>query len=297
MTNYIFISNSTNFKIDNNIINQINSILQNKNIQFSNKEIKKNDFYEWIINENVIEDFVKKKIKKNFVNLPIDINFMKISHSRKKKLLVCDMDSTIIEGESLDEIAEDAGIGSEVKNITKKAMKGELDFKDALLKRIKLLNNYPLEKILKLNAKIHINDGAIELVREMKRNSSTTVLISGGFAPSVSYIAKKVGFDYYHCNNFLYKKINDKIVINGSIENPILDKNSKLDITKNYLKKNDLTFNDVISVGDGANDVNLIKNSAIGVSFKGKQILNNVADVVFNHTNLKGILYLQNYKI
>ena len=77
---------------------------------------------------------------------------------------------------------------------------------------------------------------------------------------------------------------------------PILDKNSKLDITKIYLKKFNLTLNDVISVGDGANDVNLIKHSGIGVSFKGKQILNKASDVIFNHTNLKGILYLQDYK-
>ena len=297
MTNYLFISNSSNFKIDNNIINQINSILHNENIQFSNKEIKKYEFYEWIIKVNFIEDFVKKKIENFFINLPIDVNFLKILSTRKKKVLICDMDSTIIKEESLDEIAEEAGIGDEIKNITKKAMKGELDFKDALLKRIKLLNNYPLENIFTLNPKIRFNDGAIELVRKMKNKSCITVLISGGFSPSVSYIAKKTGFDYYHCNNFLYKKNNSKIVLNGCVQNPILDKNSKLDITKHYLRNFNLTLNDVISVGDGANDVNLIKHSGIGVSYKGKQVLNKVANVVFNHTNLKGILYLQNYKI
>ena len=297
MTNYLFISNSSNFKIDNNIINQINSILHNENIQFSNKVIKKYEFYEWILNVNILEDFVKKKIENFFINLPIDVNFLKILSPRKKKVLICDMDSTIIKEESLDEIAEEAGIGDEIKNITKKAMKGELDFKDALLKRIKLLNNYPLENIFTLNPKITFNDGAKELVSKMKSKSCITVLISGGFSPSVSYIAKKIGFDYYHCNNFLYKKNNGKIVLNGCVQNPILDKNSKLDITKCYLKNFNLTLNDVISVGDGANDVDLIKHSGIGVSYKGKQVLNKVANVVFNHTNLKGILYLQNYKI
>ena len=297
MTNYLFISNSSNFKIDNNIINEINSILHNENIQFLNKEIKKYEFYEWIIKVNIIEDFVKKKIENFFINLPIDVNFLKILSPRKKKVLICDMDSTIIKEESLDEIAEEAGIGDEIKNITKKAMKGELDFKEALLKRIKLLNNYPLKNIFTLNPKIRINDGAKELVRKMKSKSCITVLISGGFSPSVSYIAKKIGFDYYHCNNFLYKKNNGKIVLNGCVQDPILDKDSKLDITKCYLKNFNLTLNDVISVGDGANDVNLIKHSGIGISYKGKQVLNKVANVVFNHTNLKGILYLQNYKI
>ena len=297
MTNYLFISNSSNFKIDNNIINQINSILHSENIQFSNKEIKKYEFYEWIIKKNIIEDFVKKKIQNFFINLPIDVNFLKILSPRKKKVLICDMDSTIIKEESLDEIAEEAGIGDEIKNITKKAMKGELDFKEALLKRIKLLNNYPLKNIFTLNPKIKISDGAKELVRKMKSKSCITVLISGGFSPSVSYIAKKIGFDYYHCNNFLYKKNNGKIVLNGCVQDPILDKDSKLDITKCYLKNFNLTLNDVVSVGDGANDINLIKHSGIGVSYKGKQVLNKVANVVFNHTNLKGILYLQNYKI
>ena len=297
MTNYLFISNSSNFKIDYNIINQINSILLHENIQFSNKEIKKNDFYEWTIKDNIIEDFIKKKITNFFINLPIDINFLEILPPRKKKLLVCDMDSTIIKEESLDEIGQQAGIGTKIKNITKKAMRGELDFKDALLKRIKLLNNYPLENIFKLNAEIQVNEGATELVRKMKRNSCITVLISGGFSPSVSYIAKKIGFDYYHCNNFLYKKNNGRIVLNGCVQKPVLDKNSKLDITKNYIKKFNLSLNDVISVGDGANDVNLIKYSGIGVSYKGKKILNKEADIIFNHTNLKGILYLQNHKI
>ena len=295
MTNYLFISNSSNFKIDINIINQINSILHNENIQFSNKEIKKYEFYEWVINENIVKDFIKKKIKENFINLPIDVNFLEILSPRKKKLLICDMDSTIIKEESLDEIAEEAGVGREIKNITKKAMNGELNFKDALLKRINLLKNYPLENIFALNSKIRVNNGANELVKKMKINSCITVLISGGFSPSVSYIAKNIGFDYYHCNNFLYKKNNNKIVLNGCVQKPILDKNSKLNITKSYLKKFNLTLNDVISVGDGANDVNLIKNSGIGVSYKGKQILNNIADVVFKHTDLTGILYLQNY--
>ena len=295
MTNYLFISNSSSFKIDNNIINQVHSILHNENIQFSNKEIKKNEFYEWVIKENVVENFIKEKIKKKFINLPVDVNFIEILSPRRKKLLICDMDSTIIKEESLDEIADDAGIGKEIKDITKKAMNGELDFKDALLNRIKLLNNYPLENIFILNSKIRVNDGANELIKQMKVKSCITILISGGFSPSVSYIAKNIGFDYYHCNNFLYKKRNRRIVLNGCVQKPILDKNSKLDITKSYLKKFNLTLNDVISVGDGANDVNLIENSGIGVSYKGKQILNNVADVVFKHTNLKAILYLQGY--
>lgn len=297
MTNYLFISNSSNFKIDNNIINHINTILRNQNIIFSTKEIIKNNFYEWVIKENITDKFVIKKIKDFYKNLPIDINLLKIPAPREKKLLVCDMDSTIIKEESLDEIAEEAGIGNEVKNITRKAMKGELDFKEALLKRIKLLRNYPLENIFELNHKIQFNDGARELVEKMRANSCITVLISGGFSPSVSYVAKKIGFDFYHCNNFLYKNKSGKIVLNGCVQNPILDKNSKLEITKGYLKKLNFALNDVISVGDGANDIDLIKNSGIGVSYRGKKILNSVADIVFNHTNLQGILYLQNYKI
>ena len=295
MTNYLFVSNSSNYKIDNNIINQINSILNDANVQFTNKEIKKNNFYEWFLKENNLKGFIKEKIENFSLNLPIDVNFLEIMSPRKKKLLICDMDSTIIKEESLDEIAEEAGIGSAVKKITKKAMRGDLDFKDALLKRIELLKNYPLENIFKLNTKIQINDGAKELVKKMKSKSCITVLISGGFSPSVSYIAKKIGFDYYHCNNFLYKKKDGRIVLNGYVQNPILDKNSKLDITKSYLKKLDLTLNDVISVGDGANDVDLIKSSGIGISYKGNYILNNVANVVFNHTNLTGILHIQDY--
>ena len=169
MTNYLFVSNSSNYKIDNNIINQINSILNDANVQFTNKEIKKNNFYEWFLKENNLKGFIKEKIENFSLNLPIDVNFLEIMSPRKKKLLICDMDSTIIREESLDEIAEEAGIGSAVKKITKKAMRGDLDFKDALLKRIELLKNYPLENIFKLNTKIQINDGAKELVKKNEK--------------------------------------------------------------------------------------------------------------------------------
>ena len=164
MTNYLFISNSSDFKIDNNIINQINSILHSENIQFTNREIKKNDFYEWILNKKIVKSFTRERIKKNFINLPIDINFLEILSTRKKKLLICDMDSTIIKEESLDEIAEEAGIGDEIKNITKRAMKGDLDFKDALFERIKLLNNYPLANIFTLNTKIQLKKQLYQLI-------------------------------------------------------------------------------------------------------------------------------------
>ena len=112
-----------------------------------------------------------------------------------------------------------------------------------------------------------------------------------------NFRAKNVGNSVQISSRILYKKKHGKITLNGCVQNPILDKNAKLNITKSYLKKLNFTLNDVISVGDGANDVNLIKQTGIGVSYKGKQILNNVADVVFNHTNLKGILYLQDYQI
>ena len=296
MTNYLFISNTSNFKINNFIINKINSILNEKNIQFVNKEIKKFDFYEWILDDQFVDKIIKEKIRSVFENLPIDINFLKILSPRKKKLLICDMDSTIIKEESLDEIAKEAGIGNQIKIITDKAMKGQLDFKDALLNRIKFLKNFPLEKIIYLNSKIQVNEGAEELINRMKNESCITVLISGGFTPSVSYIAKKLRFDNYHCNNFLYKKFGKKIVLNGNIEYPILDKKSKLSITKSYLNNLSLTFNDVIAIGDGANDLDLIRNSSIGISYKGKDVLNKAANVVFKHTNFTGVLYLQGFK-
>ena len=141
------------------------------------------------------------------------------------------MDSTIIKEESLDEIAEDAGIGDEIKNITKKAMKGELDFKDALLKRINLLKNYPLENIFTLNPKIRFNDGAKELVRKMKSKSCITVLISGGFSPSISYIAKRIGLITTIVIIFYTKNIIKKLYL-MDVSKSYLDKNSKLNITK-----------------------------------------------------------------
>tara|TARA_E500000178_G_scaffold252858_1_gene249400 strand:- start:874 stop:1776 length:903 start_codon:yes stop_codon:yes gene_type:complete len=296
MTSYLFISNSLNFKIDNKITTKISSILNNKNIKNFCIEIVNQHFYEWKLHSAIVEENTKREIKDFCNKFPIDVNFMKISQPRKKKMLVCDMDSTIIKEESLDEIAKEAGIGDKVMRITAKAMKGDLDFENAILERIKLLQNFPLERVIEFNKKIRFHDGAKELIKKMNYEKCTTILISGGFTPSVSYVAKKLGFDYYHCNNFLYKKDKGKIVINGNVQIPILNKNSKLFITKQYVKKLGLTLEDVISVGDGANDIELVSNSGIGVSFKGKPILNKKAKAVLDYTDLTGLLYFQGYK-
>ena len=206
------------------------------------------------------------------------------------------MDSTMIESESLDEIAYHAGIGQEVSEITKKAMKGEIDFNQALRNRIRLLKDFPLKKILQLNNKIVFTKGSKELVASMKKHKCLTILVSGGFSPVVSYVAKMIGFDFYHCNYFLYKKLSGDIVVQGNVLNPILSKECKLSIAKKYVRKLGANLSDVVSVGDGANDVDLIKNSGIGVSFKGKKILNENADIIFNFTNLRGLIYLQGLK-
>ncbi len=297
MTSYLFVSNTQKFKIDNIVISEINHFLDKiKSKEFFLNEIKKNQFYEWKFKETNLDLKFKFDIKQLLNKYPIDVNFLKNEFSRKKKILFCDMDSTIIRGESLDEIASEAGIDKEVVDITKRAMRGEIDFHESLKKRIKLLRGFPLKNILELNKNIIFENGSRELISLMKKNNCLTILVSGGFSPVVSYVARNIGFDFYHCNYFLYEKIKKKLVIKGSIVNPILGSDSKLTIARNYVKKLNLNLNEVVSVGDGANDLDLIKNSGLGVSFKGKEILNEIADITFNYTDLKGIAYIQGYK-
>ena len=297
MTSYLFVSNTEGFKFDNSFIHNINNILTKAKLyNFEFNEVKKNEFYEWQFENKILSNNLKLKIENSLKSCPVDINFITENFSRKKKLLVCDMDSTIIEGESLDEIAVEAGIGKEVSEITKRAMKGEINFNQALRNRIMLLKDFPLKKILSLNNKIVFAKGSKELISSMKKHNCLTILVSGGFSPVASYVAKVIGFDFYHCNYFLYKKLSGKIVLQGNVLEPILSKEDKLKIARKYANKLGVLLSDVISVGDGANDIDLIKNSGIGVSIKGKKILNTEADVVFNHTNLKGVIYLQGLK-
>ncbi|MDB2675761.1 phosphoserine phosphatase SerB, partial [Amylibacter sp.] len=232
-------------------------------------------------------EIVWKKLQK----LKIDIVLQSIKN-RRKKILLADMDSTIIEQECIDELADEAGVGERVAEITKRAMNGELDFEEALVERVKLLKGLSSEIITSvLKTRITLMPGAVSLIKTMKTNGSYCALVSGGFTDFTDSISKILGFDENRANTLLHK--NKKL--SGEVQFPILGKQAKVDALIDISKKLNYSYDDVIAVGDGANDLGMLTKAGMGVALHAKPIVATQCKARLNFANLEGLLYLQGY--
>lgn len=230
--------------------------------------------------------------RKALAGLPIDIAFIP-AENRKKKLLVADMDSTIIEQECIDELAAVAGVADQVVGITARAMAGELDFQDALRARLGLLKGLPEQAIIEVITKrITFTPGARMLVQTMKANGALTALISGGFTHFTSYVSKICGFDEHQANVL---EIEDGKLTGTAIE-PIMDKNQKKRSLAQFTIMNGMTFADTMAVGDGANDLPMLQRSAMGIALHGKPAVRDGAQYRIDHGDLTALLFMQGYK-
>ena len=297
MNDYLLISNTKENKINDFYLDLVSSqIKKSINEKVLCRELSSRKAYEWMLGSDKYDPKLKNIMSDFQSNFGIDCNFIESAKKRKKKLLIADMDSTIIKEESLDELARQIGKEKEISFITNEAMNGRLEFKKALIDRVANLKGYSTDILENLKKNININDGAKELVKTMNVNGSITVLVSGGFTFLTEYLKEILGFKYTHANSLeIIQTEFLKSEITGKIEGPILDKNAKLEFLKKYIKKYKLDNNDTICVGDGANDVEMINFAGLGVAYKGKATLNVVADVHFNNTNLLGLLYAQGY--
>ena len=297
MKDYLLISNTNQNNICNDYLDFVSEHIQKStNEKISFKELSFRKAYEWALPSNKY-DLKLKNIMTDFQsNHGIDCNFIKETAKRKKMLLLADMDSTIIKEESLDELAKQIGKEKEVSFITNEAMNGRLDFKKALTDRVAILKGNSTDILETLNKNVNINDGAKELVETMNANGSITVLVSGGFTFLTEYLKDTLNFKYTHANTLqIIERETKKFEITGKVEEPILDKNAKLQYLNDYVDKYNSNHKYTICVGDGANDIEMIKHAGIGVSFNGKAALSKVADIHFNNTNLLGLLYAQGY--
>ncbi|MDG2187359.1 MAG: phosphoserine phosphatase SerB [Hyphomicrobiales bacterium] len=207
---------------------------------------------------------------------------------RNKKIFLSDMDSTIIKQECIDEIAYYANIQEEVAKITKMAMEGQIPFIDALRKRVALLKGVKLELLNEMyHNKIEISDGAKTLLKTLKNKKIKTILVSGGFTFFSAKLSKKLGFDEHYANSL---EVNDGY-LTGKLIMPIIDSSFKKKILNDTVSRLALSCNNVIAVGDGANDMEMIEAAGLGVSYKGKEILKTHSNAQINYTNLKSILY------
>ena len=211
--------------------------------------------------------------------------------SRRKKLLIADMDSTIVTSETLDDIAAELGIGDIVSKITARAMRGELDFKAALTERVALLAGKSTDVLETISNKTKLTDGALSLVKTMRKNGAICVLISGGFTYFTEHVADLCGFDHHHGN--ILSTHNNRIT--GRVEEPVLDKSAKFSFMQEYVLDHKLNMSDVLAIGDGANDYDIISNAGLGIGFHPKDTLKKASRNHIRHGDLTAALYAQGY--
>ncbi|WP_273011538.1 MULTISPECIES: phosphoserine phosphatase SerB [unclassified Hyphomonas] len=214
--------------------------------------------------------------------------------NRRKRLLISDMDSTIIGQECLDELADFAGLKAEVSAITERAMRGELDFEGALTTRVAMLKGLDLKALQDAyDARITLNTGAKTLVETMKANGAVTVLVSGGFTFFTGRVAEEAGFVAHRGNTL----IDDGAALTGEVGLPILGREAKLSALDEVSAENGLGRADAIALGDGANDLAMIKAAGLGIAYKAKPIVAAEAHAAITHTDLHTALFFQGYHV
>ena len=224
--------------------------------------------------------------------LPIDAATVSI-HNRRKRLLVADMDSTMIHQECIDELGKVAGAGERIAAITAKAMRGELDFEGALRERVALLAGLD-ESVIQtvIDERITLMPGGHTLIATMKAHGAYTALVSGGFTAFTSQVAAALGFDEHRANTLLVA--NGKLT--GRVGEPILGQQAKLDSLKALAAGRGLDVADAIAVGDGANDLAMLSEAGLGVALHAKPHVQEGSLIRINHGDLTALLYLQGYR-
>ncbi len=234
-------------------------------------------------------DAVLPAVRTALGSAPIDANVVP-AENRQKRLLISDMDSTIIPVECIDEIADFAGVKDRVSAITERAMQGELDFDGALRERVGLLKGLSVEALERTYVeRISLNPGAGQLVAEMKQAGALTSLVSGGFTYFTERVAAAVGFDRHQANTLLI----ESDVLTGGVAEPILGREAKLIALQDLTAEIDATPNDAVAVGDGANDLAMIEAAGLGIAYRAKPAVAAKADARLDHSDLSAILRLQ----
>jgi phosphoserine phosphatase len=254
-------------------------------------------FFRWLNPQEACELSLKaggaeleKPIRAELSNLPIDVAVL-ASPGRRKRLLVADMDSTMIAQECIDEMAIAAGVGQQVSAMTERAMQGEVEFETSLRRRLLLMKGLDGTILDRLVATIRYARGGRTLVQTMKTHGAYTALVSGGFTQFTSQVAGALGFDEHRANELV---IEDGRFA-GRAREPILGRDAKLATLKMLTKQLGLTPGDSLAIGDGANDVPMLTAAGLGVAFHAKPAVREKASVRVDYGDLTALLYIQGY--
>jgi phosphoserine phosphatase len=225
-------------------------------------------------------------------SLRVDL-VVQAAEGRRKRVLLADMDSTMIQQECIDELADEAGVGARVAEITKAAMNGELDFEGALRERVGLLKGLPVAVIDRvIRDRITLMPGGPALVATMKADGAYAALVSGGFTAFTARIAGMLGFDENRANTLN----SNGDLLDGTVAEPILGRQAKVDALVDITKRLSLSEGEVMAVGDGANDLGMLKRAGAGVALHAKPVVAAECDIRINHGDLTALLFIQGYR-
>ncbi|MBX9458638.1 MAG: phosphoserine phosphatase SerB [Rhizobium sp.] len=242
--------------------------------------------------EDMTADQYLALLREAIAGEPVDVAVQQ-AETRRKKLLIADMDSTMIGQECIDELAAEVGLKDRVAAITARAMNGEIAFEPALRERVALLRNLDTSVIGQvIESRITLTSGGTELVRTMKARGAYTALVSGGFTSFTSRVAAMIGFDEHRANTLLEQ--DGRLV--GEVAEPILGRQAKVDALNEIATRLGITPADAIAVGDGANDLGMLHLAGSGVALHAKPAVAAEADIRIDHGDLTALLYLQGYR-
>lgn len=245
---------------------------------------------EWIYES--VDGELRQEAAAAVAELPVDWALVPVER-RRKQLLVADMDSTIINVECLDELADFAGIKAEIAAITERTMRGELEFEPALRARVSKLKGLALDALQKTyDQRVRLNPGAATFVKTMAAHGARCVLVSGGFTFFTSRVADAAGFHANRANVLL----DDGAALTGEVLEPILGRKAKLDATRAEAAALRINDKDVLAIGDGANDLDMIKAAGLGIAYRAKPLVAAEADAKIDHMSLEAALFFQGYR-
>jgi phosphoserine phosphatase len=224
---------------------------------------------------------VAKKIRMDVIAQPEHV------FKKRKKVIVFDMDSTIVDGEIIDEMARLVGVGEKVEALTAKGMGGEINFVQSLRARVSLLKGLGIKRLESIAKTFKLTKGSEELIAALKEMGFKVALISGGFTYFTDVLKKRLGFDYAFGNELEIKRGR----LTGRIKGRIIDAQRKAEIMDEICRKEGITRDEVVAVGDGSNDRIMLANAGLGIAFNAKEILKKVADGAITRDHMKGVLY------
>jgi len=257
-----------------------------------------------------IEDNSKACVEFSLRGVPIDMSALRVSllelsaemdvdvayqedniYRRNRRLVVFDMDSTLIDAEVIDELAKEAGVGEQVSGITEAAMRGELDFKESFAKRMALLKGLDESVLERVAARLQLTEGAESLISTLKQLGYKTAILSGGFDYFGRHIQKKLGIDYVYANQL--EIVEGKVT--GNVTGEVVDGQRKAQLLREIAAGENVDLEQVIAVGDGANDLPMLSIAGLGIAFRAKPLVKATAKQSISKLGLDGILYLMGF--